>query len=532
MENITSTPRESLSQDLENLYIAIEKYIAGEYAYKELKHYSAQFGIYQQRDKNFMVRLRVTGNRLKAEHLNFVRTQLLDQFSIDYCRLTTRQDIQLHGVKACDIKNIIELCNKSFFPFNGGGGDTFRNILVSEYSGLTKRSVFDVQPFVEKLWEKIGAWECAFHMPRKFKMGVFDGPHDLGLAKIQDLGLVAKVKNDEHGFEVYVGGGLGAKTAEGIRLFEFLPAEKVVRLIHAMLELFNDHGNRERRSLARLRYVKERLGDDDFRTLCLQYFQKSIVADNIKMVDSFGNYEPHQKACIESSIKTIGGDQDDFLRWKNLATHKTIYTPQLKAVKLFIKEGNLTSNQLEMLENIAKRYSFNNGEVAISYSQDIILPLVDANSLGELYDEIKQVCDIVDFDLTSFSGHIRCCVGANVCSIGILDSTTMSQKIAEALDDKYQDLLISNNVDDSQKVLRVCDTVLISGCPNCCARHVTAKIGLSGKKMRIDDEVVDAYKIVSKHDNLAVIAAQELGEFTVETAVKQVVDLIGKIVKK
>ncbi len=522
--------RVSLKNDLYELENNINKFIAEEINAKELKHFSAQFGIYQQRDKKFMVRLRVTGNRVTASRLRFIRMNLLEKYNIDYCRLTTRQDIQLHGVEAKDIMAIINDCNDYGLLFNGGGGDTVRNTLMSENSGVTAGSVFDVQPFVEKLWDIVGSWDNAFHMPRKFKMGIFAGENDLNLARIQDLGLVAKIHDGQYGFRVFAGGGLGNKSYEAIELFEFLDATKIVRLIKGMLNLFNDHGNREKRSQARLRYVKEKLGAEEFKKLCLDYYENCELKDDVKVVNKFKQYGNEININDNNNIENseISHLEDnDFLRWQKFAVSETIYGQNIKSVKLYVKNGNLTANELKLLGNLVEKYSLINEDVNISYSQDFILPLVAEKLLFKLYNDIKDLRSIVDFAFNSFVGQIKACVGASVCSIGVLNSQVVAEKIAKALDKNFANEFKNSSLEDAKKLLNILNNIAISGCPNCCARHVTADIGMHGCRRKIAGEVVDVYKIITKNDKKKTFADNEVGYIIIDDVPEKILSLLG-----
>ncbi len=518
--------RKSLKKDLSELEINLNKFITDEIDVKKLKHFSAQFGIYQQRDKKFMVRLRVTGNRVTAKKLQFIRVNLLEKYKIDYCRLTTRQDIQLHGVKAENIMKIINDCNNYGLLFNGGGGDTVRNILMSENSGVAAGSVFDVQPFVEKLWDIVGSWDNAFHMPRKFKIGVFAGQDDLNLAKIQDLGLVAKIHEGKYGFRVFTGGGLGSRSYEAIELFDFLEATKIVRLIKAMLNLFNDHGNREKRSQARLRYIKEKLGASEFKKLCLSYYENCELKDDVKVVNEFKQYGS-EIIINDHHVGATPSEDRDFLRWQSFAVSDTLSGESIKSVKLYIKKGNLTATELELLENIVKKYSLINEDVNISYSQNFILPFVDEKLLFKLYNDIKSLQSVVDFAFNSFVGQVRACVGASVCSIGIVNSQIVAEKIAKALDLHFAKKLQSGSLKDAEILLNVVNNIAISGCPNCCARHVTANIGMNGCRRKIAGEVVDIYKIITKNDERKTFADNEVGEIIEDDVAEKILSLLG-----
>ena len=56
----------------------------------------------------------------------------------------------------------------------------------------------------------------------------------------------------------------------------FVPKEGFFEAMKAILAVQRDHGNREVRSSARLKYLVHTLGIDDFRTLTEKYYGKKI----------------------------------------------------------------------------------------------------------------------------------------------------------------------------------------------------------------------------------------------------------------
>jgi sulfite reductase beta subunit-like hemoprotein len=105
-------------------------------------------GIYPQRDDLFMTRIRVNGGFITAEKLCGI-ADIMDEVDAGFAHLTTRQDIQIHGIDAGHICNVTSRSAEIGLPFKGGGGNTIRNILVSETSGVNPEECFDVQPAPE-----------------------------------------------------------------------------------------------------------------------------------------------------------------------------------------------------------------------------------------------------------------------------------------------------------------------------------------------------------------------------------------------
>ncbi len=89
--------------------------------------------------------------------------------------------------------------------------------------------------------------------------------------------------------------------------------------------------------------------------------------------------------------------------------------------------------------------------------------------------------------LKSFKGHIVSCVGSGVCKIGILKSSDIADAVGAEMDK-----LLPPDTPEKVEILRtLTDQIRISGCPNSCAGHPSAQIGLQGQKKRIGEKVED-----------------------------------------
>ena len=98
---------------------------------------------------------------------------------------------------------------------------------------------------------------------------------------INDIGVV--VKEDLSGANVYVGGGLGrthgkeTTFARAASPLGFFTDEELVPALKAVVAAQRDHGNREVRANARLKYLVHTLGQDAFRALVESYLGRPIA---------------------------------------------------------------------------------------------------------------------------------------------------------------------------------------------------------------------------------------------------------------
>ena len=84
-------------------------------------------------------------------------------------------------------------------------------------------------------------------------------------------------------------------------------------------------------------------------------------------------------------------------------------------------------------------------------------------------------------DARPFTRGLVSCTGNDYCNLALIETKSVSQRVAQALDTCYPD----------DAPLRM----YWSGCPAGCGNHYAADIGFQGGKTRFEGEVVDAVAI-------------------------------------
>ncbi len=453
----------------EKLVAAWQDYAAGKIDEKALKAQSAGFGIYQQRDGRTMMRLRRPGGVVTTDDLRLIGV-LLDMFKAPFCHLTSRLDVQLHGVAAAEVPAALEACEASGFHFRGGGGDTFRNVQVSASSGLHEDSVFDVIPYARTVSDAFRSFDLAYGLPRKIKIGFFDRAADRPLAAVQDLGFIAKLMCGRRVFEVWCGGGIGFKPRVGMKLFDFILARDCCRLAFALTRMFNEIGCRTNRSHARIRFLRDDYGDDHFHAMLNAYYLDEPDAPFIDEETLVPEEWPVPRFAPDQPPADGG-----FGAWKALAT--TPLAGGLCAVRLFVPHGNLTYPQIVKLcdalelEGVTKMQLLVHGDLCIQN--------VPEDRLASLYNVLVGTLGDVDYTAKSFVGHLFTCIGGAVCKTGVNDSPAFGDAVGRAFDKALLPLDTPEKVAMAKVVL---NDVRISGCPNCCTNNPLARFGFVCRK--------------------------------------------------
>ena len=104
------------------------------------------------------------------------------------------------------------------------------------------------------------------NLPRKYKMSVSGCRHRCAQPEINDLSLVGHVHPDgREGFDLLVGGGLSSSPRFADRLGVFVPRAEAPEVVAAATSAYRDHGNRDKRTRARIKFLLAAWGPERFR---------------------------------------------------------------------------------------------------------------------------------------------------------------------------------------------------------------------------------------------------------------------------
>ncbi|MCQ8211334.1 nitrite/sulfite reductase [Cetobacterium somerae] len=479
MERITEKLHE-----IENQYLELENgiidYNNNVIKSPDLKKKGSKFGIYEQKGKKMMLRLKAVGGELSKENFKDLINIMFMQ-NIPFLHLSTRQNYQLHEVDFDKVKSTIDLCNNKEMYFRGGGGNTFRSILVSTYTGVDKKSNFDVIPYAKMIENEVFFMDKAFDFGRKLKIGFSNSLEDEFVMAVQDMGFVAKEINGKKGFKVFAGGGMGRGSKIGHILIEFLPEEDLLKAVKAMIELFYDRGDRANRMQARLRFLVEKIGIDGFRKLFLEYFNKESVENGIIDFVDYSNF-------ISNLTKfDLENNDNNYRQWLDLCTKETKFKDIVSLV-LYVKNGDLSKEHAQKLVNLLDK--INAPLIRATINQNLVIPMVHKSALPYIYDFLNREIPEVVSETFSIRGQIRACVGAKVCMIGVQDSVAVADAIGIELDN------LANKYPQYRKIIfKEAKNVRISGCPSSCAGIPVAPLGFIGLKKRINDVLTDCMQV-------------------------------------
>lgn len=437
----------------------------------QFKAVRVPMGIYEQRqDEVYMSRIRTTGGVIyPSQFLSLI--EIAKKHNSELLHITTRQEIQIQNLQLENVEAILYALNEIGLSTKGGGGNTIRNILVSEESGLLDNDAFDTTPYAMELTTKLIAEPDSYLLPRKMKIAFSSDDQKIGYAAVNDLGFIAKIKNGEKGFLVYAGGGAGAKPTIGWVLFDFLPANELFVVAEALKKFFSDNGNRKNKHQARLRFIFYKLGEEETIRLIKEYYNDVKKDSTLFSLNETENERPSYKYNTSAEIQV---DTHAYNLWKKryiVAQNQEGYNSILLPILL----GNIQLDNERFLNGFQQLLTFinqfGNHTIRFTTTQNIRLRNIPDIALLELYSILKKLNDELNHPV--LVNNIVSCTGADTCRLGI----GLSKGLATAI---RNELLASTATLDDLNLAKI----HISGCPNSCGQQLWGDIGFSGKILR------------------------------------------------
>ncbi len=224
-------------------------------------------GVYAQRQKGlWMQRIKIQGGMLEAEDWRTLAGLARTHTPGTPLLITTRQCIEFHNMRIEQLPKLQQELVRTGFSGQGACGDTLRNITLCPGNGLCPESAdFSAAAATTRL--ALESFEDVYRLPRKFKISFSGCERFCAQPFINDLGFTAMVRGSRVTIKLFGAGSLGARPETGIELINDIRPEQIPALALAALRVFNTHGNRTNRRKARLRHVRQDLGNDAFIAL-------------------------------------------------------------------------------------------------------------------------------------------------------------------------------------------------------------------------------------------------------------------------
>jgi len=444
------------------------RFLAGQLSEEEFRALRLRNGLYIQRYAP-MLRISIPYGLLSSRQLRKL-SAIARKYDRAYGHFSTRQNLQLNWPKLEQAPDILaELATVQMHAIQTSG-NSFRNVTTDHFAGVAQDEIVD--SFV---WCEIIRQWSTFHpefsyLPRKFKIAVNGAKADRAAVAVHDIGLHA-ITNDANqvGFKVLVGGGLGRTPMIGFVIREFLPWQHLLSYLEAILRVYNRYGRRDNIHKARIKILVRERGPEKFRDEVeaewahLKDGPATLIAGEIERVAARFT-RPGYEELSNRNLST-GGPFGSWIK-RNVQPHKV---PGYAAVTLSLKKtgvppGDVTSDQMDAIADLADRYSF--GELRVTHEQNLVLADVRQSDLAELWREARAL-GLATPNLGLLT-NIIACPGGDFCAL----ANAKSIPVAEAIQRRFDDLDYLHDIGELD--------LNISGCMNACGHHHVGHIGILG----------------------------------------------------
>lgn len=453
----------------------------------------------KQKSWQFMLRLKQPAGELSPELY-----RLLDDLSAKYgqgdLRGTTRQCFQMHGIMKGSLKTVISNIMNIGSSTVGACGDVSRNVMITpapfsapeyeyarQYAKLFAQLFRPMTPAFSEIWldgEKaatVETWskegppgidpDAAMlydngrgiilpdateplygdrYLPRKFKIGVtVPGDNSLDIYT-NDIGCVV-ITNDKgelEGFNVMVGGGMGrthnkentfARAADHLG---FVPKEDIVEVMKSIVASQRDHGNRDVRANARMKYLVHTLGIDNFRALVESYFGKKI--------------QPWRPIA--------DWKYNDWMGWWEQGDGKLFYGQHVENGRVK-DEGDFRLKSA--LRVLVDKYNLS---MIMSPTQSIVFRDIDPKDKAGIEAVLREHGVLPVEEVDPLNRLAMACPALPLCGL----AQTEAERIMPSYLERMRALLDKMNISDEEILIRM------TGCPNGCARPYMAELAFVG----------------------------------------------------
>jgi sulfite reductase beta subunit-like hemoprotein len=470
-------------EEIETFRARSQEFLAGEITEDEFRPFRLKHGIYGQRQAGVqMVRCKIPGGLLTAPQMEQLG-RIADEFGGGRGHLTTRQNIQYHFVPLGRVPGLMHLLADVGLTNREACYNTVRNVTVCPWAGIARDEVFDVRPYAQRIAYAFLRKDLTSNLPRKFKIA-FDGcaGHDCIQGAINDIGLRAAVREGRRGFRMIIGGGLGPLPMEAQLLHEFLPEEHLLPMCEAVIRVFNQHGNRRNKNMARMKFVMRDRGFAWLREHIEKEFADILAHGGIAwpatVPEGFGGHQSQPQPLGDGALLPVVGGKSDGADWRKSNVHPQKQTGYA-AVTVKVEQGNLTGAQLRTLGWIAS--TAGDGLVRVTIEQNLVLAFIPLARLPGVHGALAEA-GLGESGAREIQDVVTC-PGAYTCNLGLTKTMNLGAALAET----------ARQYDDP-RIRRL--SIKASGCPNSCGHHWIADFGFYGNARKIDGREIPYYQML------------------------------------
>jgi sulfite reductase beta subunit-like hemoprotein len=520
----TTTLDPVVADELDRFEDGVRRFLAGELDDDEFRVFRLNQGIYGQRQggTNQMVRVKIPYGRVAPDQLEML-AYVAETYSRGWGHLTTRQNVQFHFVALEQAGEMLRLLAAVGMTSREACGDTVRNVAGCHLAGACPYEVLDISPWAEAAKEHFLRNPLSQRLPRKFKINFSGCATDCGQAMFNDIGVIGVSRplpdgSVEPGFRVFFAGGLGANPHPAQALEEFTSREDLMPTIEAALRVWSNHGNRDNKLRARMKWLVDTMGIDELRTRIVKErkfligsatWPGGIPAAVEELGDAPAGMGTAVAADLGSPIEFSG--LSPFAKWElaNIVRGRANGTVSAYA---HCRLGDITPDQFRGLADVQRDLDV---DIRITNRQNFVLRGLGEDQLQVLFERLTAL------DMAAAGAELArdvvACPGADTCNLAVTQSRGLASDIDQALEDAG--LAEVGGV-----------RINISGCTNSCGQHHISDIGFFGLERRAHGQAAPGYQMLlgGRVGDMEIEFGQKATKLPAKVASQAVVRVVGK----
>lgn len=469
-----------VEQEIIELEKKIKAFRDGQLPEEKFRSLRLARGVYGQRQPGVqMVRIKLPFGKITFKQLLKI-ADIADEYASKTLHLTTRQDIQIHYVSLDKTPELWAKLAQDDITLREACGNTVRNVTASATAGIDPEEPFDVSPYAQATFAYFLRNPICAEMGRKFKMSFSASSRDTAFSYIHDLGFIPKIRvvagEEQRGFKVALGGGLGAQPFLAHIVEDFLPEDQLIPFIESTLRVFDRYGERNNRNKARFKYLINSLGLEEV----LRLIGEERIANQAKSyaIDRESIQQPAAPTVLAAAVTPQ--DEAAYALWRNT---NVFAQKQAGFFGIFVRVqiGNLSTDLTRQLVAGIKDYIAD--DIRITQNQGLLFKYVREESLSHIYAVLNNLgLAAPGFESTA---DVTTCPGTDTCNLGISNSTEMARVLEQHIHAFHQEFINEQNL-----------KIKISGCMNSCGQHGLAHIGFHGSSVKANGKVLPAAQVM------------------------------------
>ena len=431
-----------------------------------------------------MLRIKIPYGGMTAAQMD-VLAEVAEEYSVGILHVTTRQDFQMHYIHIENTPDLMRRLAAVDITTREACGNVVRNVTACPFAGICRDESFDVTPYAKACTYFLLGHPDTLDFGRKFKIA-FSGckQHACGLVNMHDMGAIALQREvdgkPKRGFELYVGGGLGAVPSEAKLLYDFAGEDELLPIIQAVARVFARLGEKKNRARARIKFLVKKLGIEEFKRLVEE--ERKVMPHDPRWTAYIGELAQYKETPLKKGAPAgEGAPPEGFETW-----HKTnVYQqrqPDRVAVRITLPLGDLAAWQMRELAAMARRYC--GDAVRATVDQNLLFRWVSAADALDFYKDLAAIG--LNESGAGTIADVTACPGTDSCKLGISSSQGLAEELRKRLDAKGAQL------DEAIGDLHV----KVSGCFNSCAQHHISDIGFYGVNRNIKGRSVPHFQVI------------------------------------